>query len=308
MKFAKIAGISGFLPEKIVTNEELSKTVDTTDQWIMARTGIKQRHIIDADFNGGLTTGYMAWQAAAQVLRETNTDADEIDAIIVATTTNDRTFPSCATYVQKKIGATNAFAFDMQAVCSGFLFALVTANNFIQKYKKILVIGAETMSRIVDWADRNTCVLFGDGAGAVLLEQNDESGIIDYKLESDGNFDESLQAKNFITMDGRQVFKLAIEKMTNSIEKLLERNKLKIDDISYVVPHQANERIIQAIKNRLDAQKCEVISTVAHHANTSAASIPLALNAIKHKLKKGDLICLTAFGGGFTWGGILFKY
>lgn len=308
MKFAKIAGISGFLPEKIVTNEELSNTVDTSDQWIVSRTGIKQRHIIDLNFNGGFTTCYMAWQAAEQVLRETNTDTKKIDAIIVATTTNDRVFPSCATYVQKKIGATNAFAFDVQAVCSGFLFALATANNFIQKYKKILLIGAETMSRIVDWQDRNTCVLFGDGAGAVLLEQSDEPGIIDCNLESDGNFDESLQAKNFITMDGRQVFKLAIEKMTHSIEKLLEKNQLKVDDLAYIVPHQANDRIIQAIKNKFDAQKCDVVSTVAQHANTSAASIPLALNTIKHKLKKGDLICLIAFGGGFTWGGILLKY
>lgn len=310
MKFAKITGISGFLPDKIISNDELSKTVNTSDQWIVERTGIKQRHVIDLDFNCGFTTGYMAWQVAERVLQETNTDANEIDGIIVATTTNDRVFPSCAVYVQKKIGAVNAFAFDVQAVCSGFVFALATANNFIQigKAKKILVIGSETMSRIVDWSDRNTCVLFGDGAGAVLLEQSTDPGIIDYDLQSDGNFDETLQANNLVTMDGRQVFRYAIDGMSSSINQLLQKNQLKIDDLSYVVPHQANERIMQAIKNKFDAQKCEFVSTVAKHANTSAASIPLALNSIKHKLKKNDLICLTAFGGGFTWGSILLKY
>lgn len=310
MVFARIIGIGGFLPEKIVTNDELSKTLDTTNQWIVEHTGIKQRHIIDHNFNEGITTGFMASRAAQNALQNADFDNNKLDTIIVATTTNDRIFPSCAAYVQKKIGARNSFVFDVQAVCSGFLFALSNASSLIEsgRAKNILVIGSETMSRIVDWNDRKTCVLFGDGAGAVLLQADENSGIMDFSLHSDGRHDSDLNAKKYITMNGSKVFRHAIKSMTQSVDSLLKKNHLHIDDCNFLIAHQANQRIINTIKQKLSPKTCRFVSTIAKHANTSAASIPLALNEITNQIKKDDLIILTAFGGGFTWGSMLIRY
>lgn len=307
----RIVDWASYLPEKVVTNDELAETLDTSDKWIRDHTGIRKRHIIDHEFNSGLTTGYMASQVAKQLLKNTNTDAGEIDLIIVATTTNDRIFPSCATYVQEQIGASNAFAFDVQAVCSGFIFTLITAHNFLQNHgvRKALVIGSETMSRVVNWQDRSTCILFGDGAGGCFLESDDDKNmIIDYQLCSDGSFADSLQANKYLTMEGSKVFRHAIEKMSGSVSDILARNKLSADDIKYIVPHQANKRITEGIAKYLNVQEDKLVSTIDLHANTSAASIPLTFNIIKKGLKNGDYLILTAFGGGFTWGSALLHY
>lgn len=313
-----IIATGSYLPEKIVTNQDLAKTVDTSDEWIVERTGIKQRHIAAKDE----LTSDIAYKAALNAL-SSEIKAEEIELIIVATTTPDLTFPATATTLQAKLGAKNAFAFDVQAVCSGFVYALAVADNFIKagQVKTALVVGAETLSRIVDWSDRNTCVLFGDGAGAVILQATDEEnrGIISSKLNSDGSLNDILkttggpsfnQQSGIISMAGKEVFKHAVEKMVKSVNDALVRADLKPSDIDLLVPHQANLRILSSVATRLGLSEDKVIMTVQRHANTSAASIPLALDEANKagKLKKGNLIVLEALGGGLTWGSIVLRW
>ena len=317
--FAKITATGSYVPSKIVTNFDLSKEVETSDEWIIERTGIKQRHIADKSE----LTSDLAFKASQNLLENYKIKADEIDMIIVATTSPDLTFPSTACILQNKLKAHKAFCFDVQAVCSGFVYAISVANNFIQNgsAKKVLVVGSETLSRIVDWSDRNTCVLFGDGAGAVLLESSTEQncGIISYSLHSDGSLIDILktsggssfnQKAGFIEMSGREVFKHAVDKMANSVIETLEKVNLKVEDIDLLIPHQANLRILNSVATRLKIPLEKVIITVENHANTSAASIPLALDFANknNKIKKGDLIVLEALGGGLTWGSIALRW
>jgi len=316
--YSAIIATGSYLPAKIVTNQDLAKTVDTSDEWIVERTGIKQRHVAAKDE----LTSDMAYKASLAAI-ESKINPEEIDLIIVATTTPDLTFPACATSLQAKLGAKNAFAFDVQAVCSGFVYALTIADNFIKtgQVKTALVVGAETLSRIVDWSDRNTCVLFGDGAGAVILQATNEEnrGIISTKLNSDGSFNDILkttggpsfnQQSGFISMAGKEVFKHAVEKMVKSVNDALEKVGLKTSDIDLLVPHQANLRILSSVATRLGLAADKVIVTVERHANTSAASIPLALDEANKagKLKKGNLIVLEALGGGLTWGSVVLRW
>lgn len=317
--FAKITATGSYVPSKIVTNLDLSKDVDTSDEWIVERTGIKQRHIADKSE----LTSDLAFKASQNLLENYKMKVEEIDMIIVATTSPDLTFPSTACILQNKLKAHKAFCFDVQAVCSGFIYALSIANNFIQNgsAKKVLVVGSETLSRIVDWSDRNTCVLFGDGAGAVMLEASttENCGIISYSLHSDGSLIDILkttggssfnQKAGFIEMSGREVFKHAVEKMANSVLETLEKVNLKVEDIDLLIPHQANLRILNSVATRLKIPLEKVIITVENHANTSAASIPLALDFANknNKIKKGDLIILEALGGGLTWGSIALRW
>jgi len=315
---SKIISTGSYLPQKIVTNSELAKSVETSDEWITERTGIKQRHIAAE----GELTSDIAANAALRALEKSGLKVEEIDMIILATTTPDLTFPATATKVQAILNAKNAFAFDMQAVCSGFVFALATADNFIKsgQVKNALVIGADILSRIVDWKDRNTCVLFGDGAGAVILQATNEEncGIIAASLSSDGSLTDllktsggtSTQKSGFIEMSGKEVFKHAVEKMSKSVLTSLKKAGLTIKDIDLLVPHQANLRILNAVAERLELPKEKCIITVENHANTSAASIPLALDfANSHnKIKKGDIVVLEALGGGLTWGSIVLRW
>jgi len=314
-----ITATGSYLPKKIVTNLELSKTVETSDEWIIERTGIKQRHIADESE----LTSDIAAKAALEALKNAKINASEIDLIVLATTTPDLTFPSTATTVQNKIGAINAFAFDIQAVCSGFVYALTTADSFIKsgQVKKALVIGSDILSRIVDWNDRNTCVLFGDGAGAVVVEASldQQRGIISWDLHSDGSLNDILktsggpasnQKSGFIEMAGKEVFKHAVEKMSNSVLSVLAKANLTTKDINLLVPHQANARILKSVASRLELNDDQVIVTVENHANTSAASIPLALDLAnsQKRIKRGDVVVLEALGGGLTWGSIVLKW
>ncbi|APR98503.1 beta-ketoacyl-ACP synthase III [Wolbachia endosymbiont of Folsomia candida] len=316
-----ILSTGSYLPEKILTNDEISLKVDTNDEWIRQRTGITQRHIAGE----GELTSDLAVKAAKNAIKNAEISANDLDLIIVATTTPDKTFPSCATIVQNKLECENAFAFDVQAACSGFIYAVTVADSLIKSNNKIkhaLVIGAETMTRIVDWEDRSTCILFGDGAGAVIIksEMNVASsrGIIATNLHSDGNVDilctnggiSSTGNSGTICMNGREVFKHAVDKLTALIEETLKDNNLKITDIDWLIPHQANIRIIEAVAKKLEFPVEKVINTVDKHANTSAASIPLALDyAIKEsKIKPGSLTLLISIGAGLTWGSVLLCY
>ena len=315
MIMSRMVGCGGYLPEKIVTNNDLEKLVDTSDEWIQVRTGIKQRHIAAE----GQYTSDLATQAAKKALKLAQLSPTDIDLIIVATTTPDNTFPAVAVEVQAKLGAKNAFGFDVQAVCSGFIYALSTADKFITsgQAKTALVIGAETMSRILDWEDRSTCVLFGDGAGAFVLQadNNDQQrGILSTHLHSDGCQKELLyvdggagqgdQKVGYLRMQGRSVFRNAVEKIGGSIIEALKYNNLTPDDIDWFVPHQANRRIIEGIANRFKLPREKVVITVDRHANTSAASVPLAMAelASEDKLKPCDIVILEALGGGLAWG------
>ena len=317
---SKVISSGSFLPEQIITNYDLEKSIDTTNQWIIERTGIEQRHIASKN----QLTSDLAAKASINALEYIDFNPADIEMIIVATTTPDLTFPATATIVQEKIKAVNAFAFDVQAVCSGFVYALSIANNFIKtgQVKNALVIGSETLSRIVDWKDRNSCILFGDGAGALLLEANlssDDSGIIATNLNSDGRFNDILKtsggaSKNqqigFIEMAGKEVFKHAVEKMSKSVFSVLEQANLKTSDIDLLIPHQANIRILNAVMQKLNLTEDKVVITLSKHANTSAASIPLAFDfAHRNKrIKSGDIIVLEALGGGLTWGSTLLKW
>lgn len=316
---SKIIATGSYLPEKFLTNADLEKTIETTDAWITERTGIKKRHIAAE----GQLTSDIALIAAQRALEQAGLKGEEVEMIILATTTPDLTFPATATTVQDKLGAKKAFAFDIQAVCSGFVFALTTADNFIKsgQVKNALVIGADVLSRIVDWKDRNTCVLFGDGAGAVVLQATTEKdhGIISSDLHSDGTLNSILKTSGgvstnqqigFIEMAGKEVFKHAVEKMSKSVLSALEKAHMTTKDIDLLIPHQANLRILNAVATRLELSEEKVIITVQDHANTSAASIPLALDFANrnNKIKKGDVIVLEALGGGLTWGSIVLKW
>lgn len=319
MKKAKIIATGSYLPNKILTNFDMEKIVETSDDWIVERTGIKQRHIAD---DNELTTD-LAYNASKQAIENSNINKDDIELIVFATTTPDKTFPSSATILQNKLGiSSKCFAFDVQAVCCGFIYALNIANNFIKtgQIKTALVIGAETISRIVDWTDRNTCVLFGDGAGAVILQATEEDkGILNCKMHSDGQYGPLLdtsggvslnQKSGLIHMEGREIFKLAVNKMSDCVFENLQECGLTADDISLLVPHQANKRIIDGVGRKLGLPAEKVILTVQDHANTSAASVPLALDyALKNnKIKDNDIIVLEALGGGLTWGSIIIKW
>lgn len=313
-----ILSTGSYLPKKILSNNEIASIVETNDEWIRQRTGIVQRHIADE----GELTSDLAVNAAKNAIEKAKISIDEIGLIIVATTTPDKTFPSCATIIQSKLKCKNAFAFDVQAACSGFIYAVTVADSLIKSNDRIkyaLVIGAEIMSRIVDWKDRSTCVLFGDGAGAVIMKSEmSSSSIISTNLHSDGNVDllctnggiSSTRDSGKILMNGREVFKHAVEKLTASVEETLKCNSLKITDIDWLIPHQANIRIIEAVVKKLDFPIEKVINTVDKHANTSAASIPLALDyAVQEsKIKSGNLILLISIGAGLAWGSVLLRY
>jgi len=315
-------GSGAYLPERIVSNEELAARVDTTDAWIQARTGIKQRHVASPNER----TSDLAIKAAEAALADAGVAAADVDLIVLATATPDQTFPSTATRVQAAIGMTGGAAFDVQAVCSGFIYALATADNFIKagQAKTALVIGAETFSRILDWEDRGTCVLFGDGAGALVLQARDggdadSAGILSTHLHSDGRYGDMLyvdggpsstQTVGYLRMQGREVFKHAVVNLSNVVLEALEANGLEADAIDWLVPHQANRRIIDGAAKKLKMDPRRVVVTVDQHANTSAASVPLALNvAVKDgRIKRGDLLLLEAMGGGFTWGASLLRW
>jgi 3-oxoacyl-[acyl-carrier-protein] synthase-3 len=317
-----IGGVGIYLPEKILSNDDVSRFVDTSDEWILERTGIKQRHIA-ADSQ---LTSDLALEAAQNAINHAGIESSEIDLIIVATSTPDQVFPSTAVKLQDLLGVRSGAGFDIHAVCSGFIYALSTADNFIKSgnYDKILVVGSETYSRILDWNDRTTCVLFGDAAGAFLLHSNnntaDNSGVIDSIIRSDGQFRTKLfcdggpsmmtKSNHYINMDGKEVYKHAVEKQTAVVEELLDRTRVDINDIDWFVPHQANLRILDTTAKKLNLDKNKIIITVDKHANTSSASIPVAMGtAIQDgRIKRGDLVLLEAFGAGFTWGAVLIRY
>ena len=322
MKFSRIASTGGYLPEKILTNADLERMVDTTDAWIRERTGIEKRHVaLD-----GQTTVDLAEQAARQALADGGFSPDDIDLIVFATTTPDRVFPSCACLLQQRLDIHGCAAFDIQAVCTGFVYALSVADKFIRTgaARRALVIGAETLSRIVDWSDRSTCVLFGDGAGAVVLEASDEAGILSSHLHADGQYEslltvpagvsdhpERLRAGDaFIEMKGNEVFKMAVNTLGRIVDETLDASGLDKSAIDWLVPHQANTRIIAATARKLDLPMERVVVTVDRHGNTSAASIPLALDvAVRDgRIRRGDMLLMEAFGGGFTWGSVLVRF
>jgi 3-oxoacyl-[acyl-carrier-protein] synthase III len=318
-----VLGCGSYLPQQILTNAELASRIDTSDEWIVQRTGIRERHIAaDDEF-----TSHLAIKAATAALADAGIDAQAIDLIVLATSTPDNTFPATAVAVQSGLGITRGAAFDLQAVCSGFVFALATADNFLRSgaFKRALVIGAETFSRILDWNDRGTCVLFGDGAGAVVLEvqeqpgQTSDRGILTTHLRSDGRHKAKLfvdggpgstRTVGHLRMEGREVFKHAVGMITDVIVDAFNATGLSADDITWFIPHQANKRIIDASAHKLHIAPQKVVLTVDLHGNTSAASIPLALNvAVKDgRVKKGDLVLFEAMGGGFTWGSALVRW
>ncbi len=322
MTYSRITGTGSFLPEKILTNHDLEKMVETSDQWIKERTGISKRHIAVE----GETTCDLAEAAARHALESAGVTASEIDLVIVATTTADKIFPSTACLLQKRLGIHGPAAFDVQAVCSGFIYAITVADKFIRtgSAKKALVVGAETLSRITNWEDRTTCVLFGDGAGAVVLEASEEPGILSTHLHADGNYDELLhvpagisldfelvkQGRAYMEMQGNEVFKMAVRTLGRIVDETLVANNMQKSDIDWLVPHQANIRIINATAKKLNMPMERVVVTVNEHGNTSAASVPLALDvAVRDgRIKRGDTLLLEAFGGGFTWGSVLLKF
>ena len=323
---AIITGIGGYVPDYILTNEVLSRMVDTSDEWIMTRVGIKERRILTEE---GLGTSYLARKAAKQLIAKTGVDPDTIDALIVTTTTPDYKFPSTASIVVGKLGLKNAFAFDFEAACCGFLYSLDVAASMIQsgRYKKIIVIGADKMSSLIDYTDRQTCVLFGDGAGAVLVEATTEEGVgvQNSYLRTDGKGLPFLHMKaggsvcpashftvdhrlHYLYQEGRTVFRYAVTNMSDDVLEILKRNNLKGEDVDWVVPHEANLRIIEAVAKRAELNLDRVMINIDHYGNTSAATIPLALWDNEHLLKKGDKIVFTAFGAGFVHGASYYKW
>ena len=306
--YSKIIGTGGYLPKKILTNKDLESVVDTTDEWIIERTGIKQRHIAEENE----TTSSMAIQASLDAIESAGIKKSDIDLVIVATTTPDQIFPSTACIVQNKLNI-KAPAFDVQAACTGFIYALSIADNYIKTgmSKNVLVIGAEKYSNLLDWGDRSTCVLFGDGAGAVVLSAQSKEGIISSHIHADGQYNDLLSVENsHIKMKGNEVFKVAVNTLSKLVDETLTKNNMKKTDIDWLVPHQANLRIIKAAAKKLSMPLENVVVTVDNHANTSAASIPLALNeAVKDgRIKSDQVILLEAFGSGFTWGSVLLRY
>ncbi|MEY2793042.1 MAG: Beta-ketoacyl-[acyl-carrier-protein] synthase [Bacteroidota bacterium] len=322
---AAITGIHGYVPDYVLTNQELEKLVETNDEWITSRTGIKERRILKGE---GLGTSYLGAKAVEGLLAKTNTKPEEIDLLICATVTPDYFFPNTANLICKSVGIRNTASFDISAACSGFLNALGTATSFIEsgRYKKIIVVGADKMSAIVDYTDRTTCILFGDGAGAVLLEPNTEGlGIQDFILKSDGEGCESLMQKgggsayppthetidagwHYVRQEGQAVFKFAVTRMADVSAEIMERNHLTGDDIAWLVPHQANKRIIDATASRMNVGDDKVMLNIGKYGNTTAATIPLCLWDYEKQLKKGDNLIFAAFGGGFTWGSAFVKW
>ncbi len=322
---AVITGVGGYVPEYVLTNDELSRMVDTNDEWIMTRIGVKERRILNEE---GLGTSYMARKAAKQLMKKTNSNPDDIDAVIVCTTTPDYHFPSTASILCDKLGLKNAYAFDMQAACCGFLYGLETAASMIAsgRHKKVILIGADKMSSMVDYTDRATCPIFGDGAAAVMLEATtEEVGVIDSLLRTDGKGLPFLHMKaggsvcppsyftvdnkmHYIHQEGRTVFKYAVSNMSNVTAQIAERNHLDKDNINWIVPHQANLRIIDAVAQRLEVPLEHVMINIQKYGNTSAGTLPLCLWDYESQLRKGDNLILTAFGAGFTWGAIYVKW
>ncbi|MFE3867584.1 beta-ketoacyl-ACP synthase III [Flavobacterium sp. LS2P90] len=322
---AAITAVGAYVPEFVLTNKVLETMVDTNDEWITSRTGIKERRILKDKDKG---TSYLAIRAAQDLLAKANIDPLEIDLLIMATATPDMPVASTGVYVATQIGATNAFAYDLQAACSSFLFGMSTAAAYIQsgRYKKVLLIGADKMSSIVDYTDRSTCIIFGDGAGAVLFEPNYEGlGLQDEYLRSDGvgrdflkidaggslnptSFETVTENKHNIIQDGKTVFKYAVTNMADASELILKKNNLTNEDVDWLVPHQANKRIIDATANRMDLDDSKVLMNIEKYGNTTSATLPLVLSDFEHLFKKGDKIILAAFGGGFTWGAIYLKW
>lgn len=322
MSFARIAGTGSYLPERIMTNQDLEKMVDTSDQWIRERTGIQQRHIA----SNGQTAVDLAEVAARRALEASGGSIEDVDLIIFATSTPDKLFPGSACLLQARLDIHGCPAFDIQAVCSGFVYALSVADKFIRTgtSKKVLVVGAEIFSRIIDWTDRGTCVLFGDGAGAVVLEASEQAGILSTHIHADGRYQDLLHVPcgigvdyerfkaghGYVEMKGNEVFKVAVNTLGSIVDETLAANNLNKSDIDWLVPHQANLRIIAATARKLHLSMDQVVVTVDKHGNTSAASIPLALDtAVRDgRIKRGDTLLLEAFGGGFTWGSALIRY
>ena len=322
---AAITGVAGYVPEYVLTNKELETMVETNDEWIVSRTGIKERRILKGEGKG---TSHIAVPAVLDLLKKTDTKPEEVDLLICATTTPDMVFPATANLITAEIGAVNAFGYDLQAACSGFLFALATASKFIEsgQYKKVVVVGADKMSSIIDYTDRATCIIFGDGGGAVMLEPNTEGyGIQDSILKSDGTGAQFLHMKaggsrkpatietvtareHYAYQEGQQVFKFAVKGMADVSAEVMERNNLKSEDIAWLVPHQANKRIIEATANRCGVSSEKVMLNIEKYGNTTSGTIPLCLWEYEKQLKKGDNLILAAFGGGFTWGAIYVKW
>ena len=322
---AAITGVGGYVPDYILTNKELETMVETNDEWITTRTGIKERRILKGDNQG---VSVMGIAAVKDMLTKTKTDPKEIDAIIFATVTPDMTFPATANIVATAVGATNAFSFDMGAACSGFIYALATGASFIQSgvYKKVIVIGGDKMSSIIDYTDRTTCIIFGDGAGCVLLEPTTEDvGVMDWELRSDGSGEQFLHMKaggsrnpassetiakreHYVYQAGSAVFKFAVTNMADISAQVAERNNLNADTITWLAPHQANKRIIDATAQRVGISDEKVMMNIERYGNTTAGTIPLLLWDYEKQLKKGDNILMAAFGGGFTWGATLVKW
>ena len=322
---AAITAVGAYVPDFRLTNQVLETMVDTTDEWITTRTGIQERRILKDQEKG---TSYLAIKAAEDLIAKHNLDPKEIDLVLLGTATPDMPVASTAVYVAAKIGATNAFAYDLQAACSNFLYGMSTAARYIEsgRYKKVLLIGADKMSSIIDYTDRTTCIIFGDGAGAVLFEPDTEGfGLIDEYLRSDGNGREFLKIeaggslmpateetvknkKHFVFQDGKSVFKFAVSNMADVAAKIMERNDLTHDDVHWLVPHQANERIIDATARRMELEESKVMMNIERYGNTTSATLPLLLHDYEKQLKKGDNLVFAAFGGGFTWGAIYLKW
>jgi len=320
--YSRIAGTGSYLPEKVLTNHDLEKMVDTSHEWIVERTGIEKRHIAAE----GQSTCDLGEIAAKRAMEMAGVSADDIDLVIFATTTPDLIFPSTACLLQKKLGIAGGAAFDVQAVCTGFIYALGIADKFIKSgsHKRALVVGAETLSNILDWTDRGTCILFADGAGAVVLEASEEEGIMSTHLHADGQYESLLNTAGglsrnkalldsggaYVQMKGNEVFRMAVNTLGRIVDETLEHNNLEKSDVDWLIPHQANIRIIKATAKKLKMDMDQVVVTVDQHGNTSAASVPLALDtAVRDgRIKRGETILLEAFGGGFTWGSALIKF
>lgn len=324
-RLAAITGVQGYVPDYVLTNAELETMVETSDEWIVSRTGIRQRHILKEEGKAASDMGKIMVEG---LLKKTNTKPEEIDMLLCATITGDMVFPDTANTISEKVAAVNAFGYDINAACSGFLYALTTAAKFIETgtYKKVVVVGMDVMSSILDYSDRTTCIIFGDGGGAVLLEANEEgNGVVDSILKADGigrNFLhmkaggslkpttlETVTAKeHFVYQEGRTVFKYAVRGMVDTVKQIMERNNLSNEDINWVVPHQANIRIIQSVASGLDFPMERVMVNIQNYGNTTAGTLPLCLWDYENQLKRGDNIILTAFGGGFTWGATFLKW
>ncbi|HAO33820.1 MAG TPA: beta-ketoacyl-ACP synthase III [Candidatus Competibacter sp.] len=322
MNYARIVGTGGYLPEKVLSNADLEQMIDTTAEWIVERTGVEERHVAAP----GETTCDLAEQAARRALDAAGVEPGAIDLIVLGTTTPDHVFPSVATQLQHRLGCYGGPAFDVQAVCTGFVYALDIANRFIRTgaSRRALVVGADTFTRIIDWRDRGTCILFGDGAGAVVLEAAEEPGVIDSRLGADGRYKELLwvpagvssgydktrENAAFVEMRGSEVFKVAVTTLKDIAEQILTANQMSVADVNWVIPHQANRRILAATAKRLGLPDGRMVDCVRTHGNTSAASVPLALDvAVRDgRIQRGDTVLLEGFGGGFTWGATLLKY